>query len=455
VQTRHQAGFLVLALATLAGCSDAEQMVPVDGQRFLPGAVATHEPGWDVTELGDDDSRTEALQQEFEDRLAESDATGGVLVVVKDGAVLLADGFGDTDGTGEPVTDETLFLLASVSKVFLATAALSLAEQELWDLDAPIESHVSGADPAITPRLALSHQAGVPDSSACEPGLDTPSDWARAHAADPVWAPPGVLFNYSNGGFALLGAALEALTGRRLPEVITDAVFSPAGAGSATYDKSGGNAPRAVGQNRSYPVPDAIGCGLIEAAGGAWASARDLSALLRALLGESTAFSAELRAELMTSQTSVSNGGRSDYGHGLFLERYGEELVAYHLGGLPWFGAGLLFIPSRRFGVAFAVNAGNFLPFLHDAVALYFGPELERTELEPELGRLEEYGGEWEDTTGGLGRLRIDVRSDDIVLVPLGGQASWPLPVDGTFWPGADGEIRYFATRLGVAVKTR
>ena len=42
-----------------------------------------------------------------------------------------------------------------------------------------------------------------------------------------------------------------------------------------------------------------------------------------------------------------------------------------------------------------------------------------------------------------------------IVLVPLGGQASWPLSVDGTFWPGTDGEAHYFATRLGVAVKTR
>jgi CubicO group peptidase (beta-lactamase class C family) len=430
-------------------------MVPVDGQRFSPGQVTVHQPGWDVAKLEDDASRTEALEREFEDRLAESDATGGFLVVVKDGAVLLADGFGDADREGEPVTDETLFLLASVSKVFLATAALSLAEHGLWDLDAPIESHVRGADPAITGRLALSHQAGVPDSSACEAGLDTPSDWARAHAADPVWAPPGVLFNYSNGGFALVGAALEEITGRRLPEVVTDAVFSPAGAESATYDRSDGNVPRAVGQNPSYPVPEAIGCGLIEAAGGAWASARDVSALLRALLGESTAFSAELRAEQLSSQASVSSGGRSDYGHGLFLERYGEELVAYHLGGLPWFGAGLLFIPSRRFGVAFAVNAGNFLPFLHDAVALYFGPELERAELEPELGRLEEYGGAWEDRTGGLGRLRIDVHSDDIVLVPLGGQTSWPLPVEGTFWPDADGEIRYFATRLGVAVKSR
>jgi CubicO group peptidase (beta-lactamase class C family) len=261
-----------------------------------------------------------------------------------------------------------------------------------------------------------------------------------------------MLFNYSNGGFTLAGAALEAATGQRLPDVIEAEVFGPSGARTATYSISGGAVPRAVGQKRGEP-PYELECGLIEAAGGAWASARDVAALLQALLGESDALPAELRAELVTSQISGSNGGRTGYGHGVFLERYGEELVAYHLGGLPGFGAGLLFIPSRRFGVAYAANSPSVVPLIHDAVDLYFGAELERTELAPNLDRLEEYAGVWNDEHGGLGRLRIEARVSDIALVPLGAQATWPLPVDGTFWPDRTGKIRYFATRLGVAMK--
>ena len=45
-------------------------------------------------------------------------------------------------------------------------------------------------------------------------------------------------------------------------------------------------------------------------------------------------------------------------------------------------------------------------------------------------------------------------RAVEVTLVPLGGQGVWPLPLDGTFWPDAAGRPRYFATRLGVAVKT-
>ena len=445
---------LVLALGACAACGPgAERMVAVDGHRFVPGIVVSPEPGWDESELEDDASRTEALRQDFERRLRASHASGGLLVVTKDGEVLVEEGFGEISPGGEAVTNETLFLLASVSKVFLALSALSAAEQGSWDLDAPLGDLVSGVDPRITPRLALSHQAGVPDTSACDLELETPTDWAEAHAADPLWSPPGALFNYSNAGFTLAGAALEALSAQRLPAVVEQLVFAPAGAALATYELSGGAPARAVGQDTSLTPAEHFACGLYEAAGGAWGSARDLSALLLGLLGETAAFSSSLRAELTAPQVSIGNGGRADYGHGVFVERYGQELVAYHLGGVPGFGAGLLFMPGRRFGIAYAANSADFVPLLHDAVALYFGPELERTPLAPDLGDIDAYAGTWVDPTGLLGQLRIEAAGSEITLVPLGEHAVWPLPIDGTFWPGADGQVRYFATRLGVAVK--
>lgn len=443
---------LVLGLGT--GCGPGSQrMVPVDGRQVLPGEPMTTQPSWRADELLTNEERTHALEQDFARRIADSDATGGFLVVTLDGEVLVQKGFGQSEPDGAAVTDETLFLLASVSKVFLALSALSLDREGRIDLDAPLADHVSDVDPEVTLRLALSHRAGVPDSSSCEEDLPTPTAWAEAHAADELWSPPGALFNYSNGGFALAGAALERAMTARLPEVVTETVFAPANAETATYERSGGDAPRAVGQYSGGPMPSGTGCGLIEAAGGTWASARDLAALLHALLGETDAFEPALLDELMTAQTSVSGGGRVEYGHGLFIEKYDGELVLYHLGGLPWFGAGLLFVPSRRFGVAFAVNAGNFMPFLHDAAALYLGAELERTPRMPDLSRLHEYGGLWRDPAGLLGEFRIEVSDHDLTLVPLGEHALWPLPVDGTFWPDEDGEMRYFATRLGVAVK--
>lgn len=436
------------------GCGPRPQrMVPIDGRQVLPGQPLNVSPSWQAGDLATDEERTRALEQDFSRRLEDSSATGGFLVVIRDGDVLVEKGVGLVEPDGAPVTSDTLFLLASVSKTFLALSALSLAADGVVELDAPLAELVPSTDPDVTLRLALSHRAGVPDTSSCDEELPTPTDWAQAHAGDPLWSPPGALFNYSNGGFALAGAALERATAQRLPEVVAERVWAPAGASTATYDRMGGEAPRAVGQWGEGPMPLERACGLIEAAGGAWASARDLVALLRALLGETDGFSPALLEELRAAQTSVAGGGRVEYGHGLFVERYDGELVFYHLGGLPWFGAGLLFIPSRHFGVAFAVNAGNFMPFLHDAVALYFGDELERAPRVPDFARLRDYAGQWRDPTGLLGRFRVDVGERDVTLVPLGEHALWPLPVDGTFWPDEHGEMRYFATRLGVAIK--
>jgi len=437
-----------------SGCAPGEQrMVAGDGRQYLPGVLRVSSPGWDLAELDSDAERTQALEEDFLCRLEESNATGGYLVVHKDGSTLIEQGLGVVEPDGAEVTAETLFLQASVSKVFLALATLSLAEEGTLDLDAPLDRYVSGAPSAITPRWALSHRAGVPDISGCPEEAETPSDWALLHAADPLWSPPGVLFNYSNGGFTLVGAALEEVEAARLPEVVRERVFEPAGAATATYALSGGDVPRALGQHPSGPMPLDVKCGLLEAAGGAWASATDLSALLRALLAETDAFSDSLLAELQTLQTSVSGGGRVSYGHGVFLEQYSGELVVYHPGGLPWFGAGLLYIPSRRFGVAYAANSGDFMPLLHDAVSLYFGPELERTERQADLSRMDDYVGTWRDETGQLGELRIGIDGAEITLTPVGERDVWPLPVDGTFWPDAGGTMRYFATRLGVAVK--
>jgi CubicO group peptidase (beta-lactamase class C family) len=442
---------LLCALSLTAACGDAQRMTLVDGRRLSPGPETVAQPSWDAAALDDDASRTEALCDDFERRLEASHATGGFLVVIEDGEVLVERGFGNVGPGGGAVTNETLFLLASVSKVFVGLASLAAADQGLWDLDAPIDRYVSGADPAITARLALSHQAGVPDTSACEEGQDTPTDWAAAHAGDAVWSPPGALFNYSNAGFALAGAALESASGERLPSLVRELVLVPAGATSATYAMTGGSAPRALGQNTSLS-PERFACGLVQAAGGVWASARDMTALLGALVGTTAAFSDDLRAQLTSPQVSTSGGGRVDYGHGVFLERYGEELVAYHLGGVPGFGAGLLFIPARRFGVGFAANAPDFVPFLHETVAL-FAPDLERMEPAPDLEALSDYAGVYADPRGQLGEFRVEVDVAGVTLVPLGEHAIWPLPLEATLWPDAAGKPRYFASRLGVAVR--
>ena len=113
----------------------------------------------------------DAVLWPFIDRVVDTWGLPGLAVaVVHDGDRVIARGFGSADlGAGRPVTGETLFHLASVSKVFVATAALQLAERGALDLDAPIRAYLPGlswadlrAD-AITTRQVLTHRSGIGD----------------------------------------------------------------------------------------------------------------------------------------------------------------------------------------------------------------------------------------------------------------------------------------------------
>src|SRR5687768_15526567 len=90
--------------------------------------------------------------------------------VVRNDSVIFAKGYGNTAvGGGRRVTDSTIFHMASVTKPFVATAVVQLAEQGKVNLDRPVSEYVTYfkmKDPratGITVRQVLTHTAGMPD----------------------------------------------------------------------------------------------------------------------------------------------------------------------------------------------------------------------------------------------------------------------------------------------------
>ena len=107
--------------------------------------------------------------------------------IVKEGEVLFAQGFGKRNiDTGEPVTDRSLFHLASVSKSFVSTAIVQLWEGGHLDLDAPVKRYLpyfklkGGDSEQITLRQLLSHTGGLPDTD--------DFGWHRSVFAGQPWA---------------------------------------------------------------------------------------------------------------------------------------------------------------------------------------------------------------------------------------------------------------------------
>lgn len=148
----------------------------------------------------------------------------------------------------EPMTEDTIFDLASLTKsLATATALMQLHEQGRVHLDDPVQAYLPDFRPAndpgraeqVTLRMLLTHTSGI----AGDLSLDGPWGLDRADKADGMrralgaWVvfEPGTLFHYSDINFILVGAIVEKLTGRSIDTYVQDNVFAPLGMHDTHY----------------------------------------------------------------------------------------------------------------------------------------------------------------------------------------------------------------------------
>lgn len=186
--------------------------------------------------------------------------SGTVLVTVGGETVLeVCHGMADR-AAGVPVHPGTRFALASVSKMFTAVAVLDAVRRGEAALHTPV-ADLLAADrrpvtlrPDVTVHHLLTHTSGIADYAEEDedlPGyvedygslwVDRPCyrmrdavDFLPMFADRPPIGPPGERFRYSNAGYIVLGLVLEAVTGGRFTEVVTDRVLKPCGMWDSGY----------------------------------------------------------------------------------------------------------------------------------------------------------------------------------------------------------------------------
>jgi CubicO group peptidase (beta-lactamase class C family) len=137
------------------------------------------------------------------------------------------------DAQGRPLTEDSLFPLASVTKLATALCILRLCDRGLADLDDPLGKYIpnaASAQPGITLRRLLTHSAGLPDfdeeSWTWDEHLTWPVMAADALRYSPV-IPPGSKVAYRNLDYALLGLVIEQVTGTPLKQAMPEWVFRP------------------------------------------------------------------------------------------------------------------------------------------------------------------------------------------------------------------------------------
>jgi len=168
---------------------------------------------------------------------------GVSLAIVRDGKVIKESAYGlSIVEHVVPVKPETVFLLASITKSFTATAIMMLVEEGKVELDAPISRYLEStpeAWKAITVRHLLTHTAGLKDRFEGLPAADwlltfTTQRLYEASTKQPLDAQPGEKWQYSDQGYFLLGMIIEKVSGQTYRQFLTQRIFQPLGMTATT-----------------------------------------------------------------------------------------------------------------------------------------------------------------------------------------------------------------------------
>jgi CubicO group peptidase (beta-lactamase class C family) len=179
------------------------------------------------------DVKKEELAARLEKLIPQLMTDGGVpglsVLLIHDNRVFWQRSFGVTNvETKQPVTADTIFEAASLSKPVFAYGVLKLADAGKLDLDTPLVKYLPGAYVEsderlnqITARMVLSHRTGFPN-------------WRRGDKLK-IFFTPGERFSYSGEGYVYLQKVVEHLTNQPLDAFMQKTVFGPLGMTSSSY----------------------------------------------------------------------------------------------------------------------------------------------------------------------------------------------------------------------------
>jgi CubicO group peptidase (beta-lactamase class C family) len=188
------------------------------------------------------------LDQFFQDKMTERHVPGAVFVLVKDGRTTLVKGFGyaDQDRQIPVVPDQTAFRVASVSKLFTATAVLQLVERGQLRLDEDVNHYLhrfqlrNPFPKPVTLANLLTHTGGF-DERTIGAAARTRADVQPLGPYLAAWMPacslpPGDVISYSNHGAALAGYIVEETSGVPFAQYVEENILQPLGMRHSSFE---------------------------------------------------------------------------------------------------------------------------------------------------------------------------------------------------------------------------
>ncbi|HEX8398794.1 MAG TPA: serine hydrolase [Pyrinomonadaceae bacterium] len=249
----------------------------------------------------------------------------GSILVAENGKIIYKKGFGMANIEWNiPNQPDTKFRIASITKQFTATLVLQLVEEGKIKLDGNISDYLTDyrkdTGSKVTIHQLLNHTSGIPDYST-RPNFSAEisrtrygvTDFVKKFASDDLEFEPGSKYRYSNGGYSILGAIIEEVTGKSYETVLRERILKPLVMTNSGYAHNSSilekDASSYVKTPTGYINAPYIDMSIPYAAGSMYSTVEDLFKWDQALY-EDKILSAESKRLLFTP-------GLGDYGYGI------------------------------------------------------------------------------------------------------------------------------------------
>lgn len=346
---------LLLFLASLSALQQTAQAqdnapgTSVSSGNFKPGFATAPEQ-----------AMVQRIEQYVRTQLNQQNVPAYHLTVIKNGKVILHHGYGTLNlNSNVPVTSQSVFGLASLTKTFTALTLLSLVDKGLIGLDDPLSKYLDELTPAYKPltiRQLASMTAGVPKTVPEE--IRWPEQ-IKPLVHLPLVSQAGSQFLYSNFSYRLIGSVIEKVTGRPFLEVVREKIFLPLNMSStATTEmlQATGNLTQAYGDNNGkgplraieYKDPHiSFSAGMLASCGD------DMLSYVRGMWSGKM-LSQDGYKTLWSYRPPLSTGEPSNWAFGwssVSSPNYGGKNLISMNGGTPGVASSIIMIPSENCAV--------------------------------------------------------------------------------------------------------
>lgn len=313
-------------------------------------------------------------------QLAEQGIPGAAVAVHDTAAGTWQRGFGTWRGGAGPMPADAVFRVASISKLFTATAAMVLVERGVLDLDAPVRRYLPEFAPEnpfggeVTLRHLLGHRAGVvrepPVGHYFDPSEPSLAATVASLAGTPLVHAPGAAFKYSNPGVGVVGEVVARVHGKPFELAVRELVLEPLGLADSDFaSRPDLQARQAHGVMWTYDGRDIPTPGFAFGYGPA--------ANLRSTVGDLVAFAQSwfpaanrrvLSPAAQAAMWELPAGAARGCGLGFFVQSMDGQRLVGHDGAVYGFASALRALPDAGLAVA-VVLTKDFANEVAEAIA--------------------------------------------------------------------------------------